>query len=139
MAFRTSYSKNRIRNPDLWSQLTNKIIIDLKSFCLFTLVSITDSDLRNGSDYTSQLHYCVKMKLVYKHVFSSLWFCFFHSLPNTLFTCLSVCSCFPFVFLCFISLVFPISISCKYYFASPSLFVFASRSPTAPPSTWTHL
>ena len=70
MASKTSYSKIRNWNPVLCSQLTNKLTVDFKSFCLFLLASITDSYLKKESGYESSLHCCVTMKLVYKQVFS---------------------------------------------------------------------
>ena len=61
-ASKTSYSKNRIWNPVLYSHLTNKLTVDFKSFCLFLLVSMTDSYSKKESEHESSLHCCVTMK-----------------------------------------------------------------------------
>ena len=61
-ASKTSYSKNRIWNPVLCSQLTNKLTVDFKSFYLFLLVSMTDSYSKKESEHQSSLHCCVTMK-----------------------------------------------------------------------------
>ena len=50
----------------------NKLPVDFKSFCLFLLVSMTDSYSKKELDHESSLHCCVTMKLVYKQVFSPL-------------------------------------------------------------------
>ena len=65
-ASKTGYPKIRIWNPVLCSQLTNKLIIDLKSFCLFPLVSMTESYSKKESNHESSLRTCITMKLVYK-------------------------------------------------------------------------
>ena len=84
-----------------------KLTIDLKSFSLFPLVSMTNSYLKKESDHKSSLHCCIMMKLVFKQVFSPLWFCFLLSLRNNLFTCPA------FLFLLSVSsLYFLSSISC---------------------------
>ena len=69
-ASKPSYSRIRNWTPVLCSPLRNKLTVDFKSFCLFLLVSMTDSYSKKESGYESSLHCCVTMILVYKPVFS---------------------------------------------------------------------
>ena len=100
------------RIPYSCSHLTNKLTVDFKSFCLFLLVSMTDSYSKKELDHESSLHCCVTMKLVYNQVFFPFSFVFFFPYATT---CLP--ACLPALVFCFrFSVLFrylPISISCN--------------------------
>ena len=97
-ASKINYSKDRIWNPVLCSELTNKLTIDLKSFCLFPLVCMSDSYLKREPDHKSSLHCCVMMKLVYKQVSFPFSFVSFFPYATTCLPVLLSCSCFLFRF-----------------------------------------
>ena len=97
-ASKINHSKDRIWNPVLCSQLMNKLTIDLKSFCLFPLVCMSDSYLKREPDHKSSLHCCVMMKLVYKQVSFPFSFVSFFPYATTCLPVLLSCSCFPFRF-----------------------------------------